>query len=280
MKFKITHVTTYLFDSEVFLEPHYLRFRPCQTSYVDVSDFITTIHPQPAGHKIVQDEDNNVVEFCWFEGMTAQLTIRAESVLQTKSYNPFNFLIYPQSFNTLPLQYNDLQKKLLFSALELLPISKGLIDYALSILKRSNFNTISYLTNLIKHLHDDFSVEYRADGPPFMPEETFQLKRGSCRDLSWMLICILRQQGIAARFASGYYYFDMIAPAYELHAWVDVYLPGNGWFGLDPSHGIFTGNTHFPLASSAHYQHTMPVSGGIRGSANSKLNTQLIIKKL
>ncbi|QXP54590.1 transglutaminase family protein [Cellulophaga sp. HaHa_2_95] len=280
MKFKITHITAYLFDSEVFLEPHYLRFRPSQTSYVNVSEFGITIQPQPAGHKIVQDEDNNVVDFCWFEGMTSQLSIKAESVLETKPYNPFNFLIYPQSFNTLPFHYNVLQKKLLFSALEVMPISKVLIDYALSILKHSNFNTISYLTNLTKKLHDDFSVEYRADGAPFMPDETFQLKSGSCRDLSWMLINILRQQGLAARFVSGYYYFDMINPAYELHAWVDVYLPGIGWFGVDPSHGILTGNTHFPIASSAHYDHTMPVSGGIRGSASSKLSTELIIEKL
>ncbi|MBO0593563.1 transglutaminase family protein [Cellulophaga sp. E16_2] len=280
MKFKITHITTYLFDSEVFLEPHYLRFRPSQTSYVDVSEFALTILPQPAGHKMVQDEDNNSVDFCWFEGMTSQLTIKAESVLETKPYNPFNFLIYPQNFNTLPFQYNVLQKKLLFSALEVVPISKVLSDYALSILQRSNFNTIPYLTNLTKQLHDDFSVEYRADGAPFIPDETFQLKRGSCRDLSWMLINVLRQQGLAARFVSGYYYFDMVKPAYELHAWVDVYLPGIGWFGLDPSHGILTGNTHFPIASSAHYEHTMPVSGGIRGSASSKLNTELIIEKL
>ncbi|ADV51161.1 transglutaminase domain-containing protein [Cellulophaga algicola DSM 14237] len=280
MKFKITHITTYLFDSEVFLEPHYLRFRPSQTSYVNVSELALTILPQPAGHKMVQDEDNNSVDFCWFEGMTSQLTIKAESVLETKPYNPFNFLIYPQNFNTLPFQYNVLQKKLLFSALEVVPISKVLSDYALSILQRSNFNTIPYLTNLTKQLHDDFSVEYRADGAPFIPDETFQLKRGSCRDLSWMLINVLRQQGLAARFVSGYYYFDMVKPAYELHAWVDVYLPGIGWFGLDPSHGILTGNTHFPIASSAHYEHTMPVSGGIRGSASSKLNTELIIEKL
>jgi transglutaminase-like putative cysteine protease len=95
-----------------------------------------------------------------------------------------------------------------------------------------------------------------------------------------MQINLVRQLGIAARFVSGYYYFDMDTPNYELHAWIEVFLPGIGWLGLDPSHGIFTGNTHFPLASSAHYENTMPVSGGIRGSASSKLITQLAIEKL
>jgi transglutaminase-like putative cysteine protease len=115
---------------------------------------------------------------------------------------------------------------------------------------------------LTKQLHDDFKVEYREEGAPLRPDDTFNLKKGSCRDLSWMQINLLRQLGIAARFVSGYYYFDM---AYELRVG-GRFIPGIGWLGLDP-HGIFTGNTHFPIASSAHFENTMPVSGGIRGSA-------------
>jgi transglutaminase-like putative cysteine protease len=69
-----------------------------------------------------------------------------------------------------------------------------------------------------------------------------------------MLIQLLQQLGIAARFVSGYYYFEMDQPAYELHGWVTIFLPGIGWLGLDPSHGIFTGNTHFAIASSAYHK--------------------------
>lgn len=279
MKFKITHNTIYLFNSEVFLEPHYLRFRPKQTAYVDVTDYSITILSEPVGHKVIQDEENNVVDFCWFEGMTNQLSITSTTILETKPFNPFDFLIYPLVFNQLPLQYDELQKKLLFSTLEGQLISQELLDYGTAILKASDFSTISFLTNLTKQLHEDFSVEYREIGSPLQPDETFTIKRGSCRDLSWMQINLLRQFGIAARFVSGYYYFDMIQPAYELHAWVEVFLPGIGWLGLDPSHGIFTGNTHFPIASSAHFENTMPVSGGIRGSATSQLRTELSIEK-
>jgi transglutaminase-like putative cysteine protease len=95
-----------------------------------------------------------------------------------------------------------------------------------------------------------------------------------------MQINLLRQQGIAAQFVSGYYYFEMEEPSYELHAWVEVFIPGIGWLGLDPSHGILTGNTHFPIVSSAHSENTMPVSGGIRGSATSTLVTELSIEKI
>jgi transglutaminase-like putative cysteine protease len=280
MKFKLTHNTQYLFDSEVFLEPHHLRFRPRKTEFLDVINFSITILPEPTGHKVIQDEDNNVVDFCWFDGMVKKLSIKAESVLETKTFNPFDFIIHPQHFNQIPFQYNEQQKNILFSALEMYSISQELIDYGAAILQASHFNTISYLTNLTKQLHEDFSVEYREVGPPLLPNETFQHKKGSCRDLSWMQINLLRQQGIAARFVSGYYYFDMEEPAYELHAWVDVFLPGTGWLGLDPSHGILTGNTHFPIASSAFSENTMPVSGGVRGSATSKLSTQLSIEKI
>ncbi len=280
MKYKIRHSTQYIFDSEVFLEPHYLRFRPRETPFLEVVDFSVSIQPEPARLKVISDEENNVVNFCWFNGMTTQFTITAKSIIETKTYNPFDFIIHPQECNKLPFQYDIQQQKLLFSALEKQPISQALINYGTAILKASNFNTIQYLTNLTNQLHDDFSVVYREDGPPLPPDETFELKSGSCRDLTWLQINLLRHQGLAARFVSGYYYFEMEEPVYELHAWVAVFLPGTGWLGLDPSHGILTGNTHFPIASSAHSESTMPVSGGIRGSANSKLITQLSIEKL
>lgn len=280
MNFKIIHETQYLFDDEVFLEPHTLRFRPKQTPYIDVTSFSIGIESAPEGHSVIEDEEHNVIDFCWFGQLTNSLKISVESTVQTKVYNPFNFIVHPGSFNTVPFIYSDQQYQMLYASLQKSILSQEIIDYADGILKGSNFSTIAFIRNLTKHIHDDFKVEYREVGAPLTADNTFQLKRGSCRDLSWMQINLMRHYGIATRFVSGYFYFEMDKPIYELHAWVEAFIPGTGWIGFDPSHGILTGNTHFPVAASAIPENTMPVTGGIRGSASSEMITHLVIETL
>lgn len=279
MNFKITHETKYLFSDAVFLEPHYLRFRPKNTPFIDLEKFSITVESEPEGHRVIEDEEHNMVDFYWFEKLTNHLTITVESSLQTKEYNPFNFIIHPEFFNSIPFNYSEHQYQILNASLQKIALAPELTDYANTVLQTSHFNTIEFVKNLTTQIHKDFTVEYRADGPPLSPDNTFAIKKGSCRDLSWMQINLLRNYGIATRFVSGYFYFETEIPIYELHAWIEVFIPGTGWLGFDPSHGILTGNTHFSVASSAIPENTMPVSGDIRGSATSQLITNLIIEK-
>jgi transglutaminase-like putative cysteine protease len=280
MNFKIVHETTYIFDNKVFLEPHCLRFRPKNSPFIKLKQFSIDLQSTSEGHRVIEDEDHNDVDFYWFGALTNRLHITAESYLQIRDYNPFDFLIYPDTFSVTPFVYSDKQFQVLFAYLQKLDIATDLIDYSQKILHDSKFKTVEFITNLNIQIHNDFLVEYRESGPPLEPEATFNIKKGSCRDLSWMLIAVLRHHGLATRFVSGYFYFETEQPIYELHAWVESFIPGIGWLGFDPSHGILTGNTHFSVASSSTPENTMPVSGGIRGSANSQLITNLMIERL
>jgi len=277
MQIKITHDTHYAFDSEVFLEPHQLRFQPRSTIYSQRQSHALNIDPLPKGNRLIRDEENNLVNFCWFDGKTQQLSIKLEAVIETQDYNPFNFIISPFHYNEMPFNYNEQELNLLHATLNKLAISENLTQYGIKIQKAAGFDTLTFLTQLTDRLHEDFEVIYREEGAPWKPDETFDQKKGSCRDLSWMQIILLRNLGLASRFVSGYYYFDMEEPSYELHAWVEVFLPGAGWVGLDPSHGVLTGNTHIPMAASAFPENTMPVTGSIRGAAKMTMQTDLVI---
>lgn len=279
MNFTLIHQTRYDFSSEVFLEPHYLRFRPKPSPHASVLDVAIVLSPEPEGHKVIEDQEGNIIDFCWFESVTSSLSISVESKVKIANYNPFDFIIYPDTYGKVPFSYDKQLLQSLAPFLEHSPVTKALVDYVAQISSEAGHDTISFISKLTSQIHRDFSVEYRESGAPLSPTETFQSKKGSCRDLSWMLINVLRNVGIASRFVSGYYYFEVDKPAYELHAWVEVFLPSTGWLGFDPSHGIATGNTHFALASSAFADNTMPVTGGIRGSATSTLSTQLHIEK-
>ncbi|GAA3597656.1 transglutaminase family protein [Flavivirga amylovorans] len=279
MRLKIIHETKYNFSSEVYLEPHQLRLKPKSTSFCVLDSFDLEIHPNPMATREQIDPENNTIHFVWFQNKTKELIIRTNSLITISEYNPFTFIIFPSQYLQVPFNYTEELKTALFASLRNMDIDQSLKDYSSSVLEKSN-NTIDFLTNLTQQIHNDFELCYRHEGYPFDPNKTFNLKKGSCRDLAWMQIHLFRNLGIAARFVSGYYYIKVDKPKYELHAWGELFIPGAGWVGFDPSYGVVTGNAHIALVSSSHFDQTMPVTGTIRGGGNSILNTTLYINEL
>ncbi len=277
MKLKIAHRTQYSYSEKVFFEPHFLRFKPKLSTYLSVGNFEITVEPAPSGTSELIDSENNHMFLCWFEGTHENLEIEINMVLDIRDYNPFTFLIHPQEYLKLPFDYDKRTKQHLKPCLRAVSLTESMKQYVQRILLGSKKQTVGFLTELTRQLHQDFIVEARETGSPHKPEYTFLKGKGSCRDLAWMQIHLLRSMGIASRFVSGYLYLNENNPSFELHAWVEVYIPGAGWIGLDPSHGLFAGKFHIPIASSSFYSNTMPVSGTIRGGAKHKLSNQLAI---
>ncbi|WKN43284.1 transglutaminase family protein [Tunicatimonas pelagia] len=279
-RLKIVHETAYKFSSEVFIEPHYLRFKPRVTPHNKLESFAIDISSTPTGLSELIDAENNLVHFCWFSGRHEKLSIRSESVVRLEDNNPFDFILFPDRYFDLPFDYLPHLKDVLLTALKTRNIYFPLIEYGYQVLLDSDHKTLSFMTALTNQIHHDFTLETRLEGEPLEPGITFDLKKGSCRDLSWMLIQLLRHMGIATRFVSGYFFVESEHPEPELHAWVEVYLPGAGWVGFDPSNGLLAGSSHVPICSSSRYENTMPVSGSFRGDAASELITSLSMEPM
>lgn len=275
MVFKITHQTKYTFNELVFLEPHTMRFYPADPLISHVKDFTLQVSPTPVGTSFQIDSENNPVHFCWFESTTNELIVSAAITVENREHNPFNFIFHPPSFSYLP--YTDYPQQFLQPYLVQEGIHQSLKAYGDKLLQENKNETLSFLLSLTRQINHDFSIQTRDEGPPLPASETFNTRTGSCRDLAWMQIQLLRQLGIAARFCSGYYYVDDEQPAFELHAWAEVFIPGAGWLGLDPTAGLITGMNYIKVASGAHYSTTNPVQGTFRGKAMTTLNTELQI---
>lgn len=272
MKLHISHHTTYNYSQQVFLEPHYLSFYPLQRHYYDILEFDININPSPDGLHHLTDTANHLQHQCWFNEPLSRLDIEANILIETKSFNPFSFFIDSNKDQTNRHQFIPfLEKEDSYDAE---------LKNQVLIRKDKSTNTLELVNQLLNWILSDWGHEVRYEEDIHSPSYCFSQKNGSCRDLSWMLIHMLRLCDIPARFISGYSYNDELGEGHELHAWVEFYAPGAGWTGIDPSAGIFTTHLYFPVSSGSNPQDTMPVTGNFRGDATSELSTHVKITEV
>lgn len=267
MRYQIVHTTTYNYDQPVSLQPHILRLRPRCDSCQELTSFSLEVTPEPGRiYQMTELEGNSAIRL-WFKEPTDQLCFKATSIVETHQTNPFDFLLESWA-TTLPLDYpasllSDLQPY--FQRYSPVTVDAVVVQLAQEVHQAVRGGTVSFLSELNQRIHQSCDYTIRETGAPLPAALTWNQKLGSCRDLSVLFMEACRAIGLAARFVSGYQEGDPNQEQRDLHAWAEVYLPGAGWRGYDPTNGIAVADRHITLVASAIPGQAAPISGKFHG---------------
>jgi len=275
MHLSIKHTTSYTYDHPVILEPHRLRLTPRSDAYGSLIERSINIIPEPVSMSISVENDGSISHWARFEGETRSFSVESKSLISLiTDKNPFDFLIFPETCLTLPMVYPPAISRELRTFLMTDSIVSVVRDFAFEILNQANGQTMDFLVKLAQCMKRDFVYEFRHAGAPYQPDDTLASKRGSCRDWAILYMAAANAVGLAARFVSGYY-FDERPQLADLHAWVEVYVPGGGWRGFDPSLGLACYGHHIALATGACAADAAPIQGTFKGYAHSDMKLEL-----
>ncbi|MHA6964428.1 transglutaminase family protein [Zobellella denitrificans] len=267
----LRHVTRYDFDKPVSLSPHLVRLRPAPHCRTPIEAYSLKVSGGEYFINWQQDPFGNHLARLVFPEKLRHLQVEVEVIAPQTVINPFDFFVedYAKAF---PFEYPASLRKELAPYLELEEAGPRLNAW-LSEVDPGTRPVVDFLVALNQRLQQDIDYNIRMEPGVQSPEETLSLRRGSCRDSAWLLVQIFRRLGLAARFVSGYLIqltadvkaldgpSGTEADFTDLHAWTEVYIPGAGWVGLDPTSGLFAGEGHLPLAATPEPSSAAPISG-------------------
>ncbi len=271
LKVTLSHKTLYKYDRKVKLSPHIFRLRPAPHSRTPIEAYSIKIKPEKHFFNWQQDSFGNYLARLVFPDQTEELSVEVEIIADLKTINPFDFFIeeYAEYY---PFQYKAQLQKEVLPYLEIVEKGPLLMDW-LKTINDEPQKTIDFLIGINQKLYNYLDYTIRMEAGVQTCEVTLGKKLGSCRDFSWLLVQALRHLGIASRFVSGYLVQlksdekSLDGPSgpeedfTDLHAWVEAYIPGAGWIGLDATSGLLAGEGHIPLACTPHYESAAPVEG-------------------
>ena len=283
------HVTRYRYDRPVALGPHAIRLRPAPYSRARVPSYSLKVAPEQHYVNWQHDPHGNWIARYVFSDITTELVVTVDLTAEIAVINPFDFLIEIDAA-TVPFRYPDELRRELGAYLELEPAGPRLKAF-LATISLAPRDTIEFLVDLNSRLSREIRYLVRMEPGVQTPEETLEAASGSCRDSAWVLVQMLRHLGLAARFVSGYLVqlkpdivaregpVGVTADFADLHAWAEVYLPGAGWVGFDPTSGLVCGGGHLPLAATPHYNSAAPITGSV-GSAEASFEVEMTVTRV
>ena len=272
IRIALNHKTSYRYSRPVWLSPHIVRLRPAPHCRTPIRSYSLKVTPSNHFINWQQDPYSNHLARLVFPKKTTEFAVEVDLVAEMTVINPFDFFLekYAEEF---PFQYDPVAKR------ELVPYLKkrrggAQLDALTKESRREKIRTIDFLVEVNQLLQQRIKYLIRMEPGIQRPEKTLALRSGSCRDSAWLLVQLFRNLGLAARFVSGY--LIQLKPDVksldgpsgadkdftDLHAWTEVYVPGGGWVGLDPTSGLLAGEGHIPLACSADPVTAAAITGG------------------
>lgn len=286
------HKTEYRYERAVQLGPQIVRLRPAPHCRTPILSYSMKITPEEHFCNWQQDPQGNYIARLVFPKPTQDFEIAIDLLADMTAINPFDFFLesYAEKF---PFQYEPWLVKELAPFLILIDSPQTIreMDRWLGTIEREGQRTIDVVTEINRCLQNDIRYEIRMEPGVQSPEETLERRAGSCRDSAWLLVHLLRRLGLASRFASGYLIQltadvkPLDGPAgpeqdfTDLHAWAEVYLPGAGWIGLDPTSGLLCGEGHLPVACTPDPFSAAPVTGLVE-PADCKFHFEMSVQRI